>query len=47
MSGEQRRRKVHNLLQEFRRAGGIANQGSRQEPRWVGVAGSSTESGLE
>ena len=38
MNGEQKRRKVHNLLQELRRAGRIANQGSRQEPRWVGVA---------
>lgn len=38
MSGEQKRRKVHNLLQELRRAGRIANEGSRQEPRWVGVA---------
>lgn len=40
MSGEQKRRKVHNLLQELRRDGQIANQGSRAEPKWVclGVA---------
>jgi ATP-dependent DNA helicase RecG len=35
MTAEQKRRKVHNLLQELRRAGHIANQGSRAEPRWV------------
>jgi ATP-dependent DNA helicase RecG len=35
MTAEQKRRKVHNLLQELRRAGRIANQGSRAEPRWV------------
>lgn len=37
MTGEQKRRKVHNLLQELRRNGQIANQGSRAEPRWVGL----------
>lgn len=35
LSGEQKRRKVHNLLQELRRAGKIANQGTRQVPKWV------------
>lgn len=35
MTAEQKRRKVHNLLQELRRAGRIANQGSRADPRWV------------
>lgn len=37
MTGEQKRRKVHNLLQELRRAGKIANQGSRAEPKWVSL----------
>ena len=35
MTAEQKRRKVHNLLQELRRGGRIANQGTRGEPRWV------------
>jgi ATP-dependent DNA helicase RecG len=35
MSDEQKRRKVHNLLQELRRDGKIANQGSRADPKWV------------
>jgi ATP-dependent DNA helicase RecG len=35
MTAEQKRRKVHNLLQELRRGGRVANQGSRGEPRWV------------
>jgi len=37
MSGEQKRRKVHNLLQELRRDGQIANKGSRAEPKWVSL----------
>jgi ATP-dependent DNA helicase RecG len=37
MSEEQKRRKVHNLLQELRRADMIANDGSRAEPKWVAV----------
>lgn len=35
MNDQQKRRKVHNLLQELRRAGKIANQGTRAEPQWV------------
>lgn len=31
---DQKRRKVRNLLQELRRAGRIANLGSRSRPRW-------------
>lgn len=38
MTGEQKRRKVHNLLQELRRDGQIANHGSRAEPKWVSLA---------
>ncbi len=37
MSAQQKRRKVHNLLQELRRAGRIVNQGSRPEPKWIAV----------
>jgi len=37
MNDQQKRRKVHNLIQELRRAGKIANQGTRAEPRWVGA----------
>ena len=37
MTDPQKRRKVHNLLQELRRAGKIGNQGTRAEPRWVSV----------
>lgn len=35
MTDEQKRRKVHNLLQELRRGDRIANHGSRTEPKWV------------
>ena len=35
MSGEQKRRKVHNLLQELRRLDKIVNRGSRAEPKWM------------
>ena len=35
MTAEQKRRKVHNLLQELRRAEQISNRGSRTEPNWV------------
>jgi ATP-dependent DNA helicase RecG len=31
---DQKLRKVHNLLQELRRAGRIANRGSRSQPAW-------------
>jgi ATP-dependent DNA helicase RecG len=31
----QKSRKVHNLLQELRRAGRIRNEGTRQESKWV------------
>jgi ATP-dependent DNA helicase RecG len=43
MSEQQKLRKVHNLLQELRRAGRIANQGTRAEPQWV--IGASTRAG--
>jgi ATP-dependent DNA helicase RecG len=35
LAPEQKRGKVHNLMQELRRAGTIANNGSRSHPRWV------------
>lgn len=35
LSGQQKLRKVHNLLQELRRAGRITNRGTRAEPNWV------------
>jgi ATP-dependent DNA helicase RecG len=35
---EQKRRKVHNLLQELRRAGKIDNRGSRGQPAWYPIA---------
>ena len=35
LSDQQKRRKVHNLLQELRRTDKIANQGSRAAPNWV------------
>jgi ATP-dependent DNA helicase RecG len=35
LTQEQKRRKVHNLLQELRRTGKIENLGSRTRPRWV------------
>lgn len=35
LTQEQKQRKVHNLLQELRRAGTIDNQGSRSQPAWV------------
>ena len=35
LTTEQKQRRVHNLLQELRRAGAIANQGSRSQPAWV------------
>jgi ATP-dependent DNA helicase RecG len=37
LSQEQKLRKVHNLLQELRRSGTIANHGSRSNPQWVAV----------
>ena len=35
LTPEQKRRKVHNLLQELRRSGRIVNQGTRSHPKWV------------
>lgn len=35
LSEEQKRRMVHNLLQELRRADRIQNRGTRAAPRWV------------
>lgn len=35
MSGQQKRDKVRNLVQELRREGRIQNQGSRAESKWV------------
>jgi hypothetical protein len=35
LTQEQKRRKVHNLLQELRRTGRIENLGSRTRPKWV------------
>lgn len=35
LNDQQKRRKVHNLLQELRRAGKITNHGTRAHPRWV------------
>jgi len=35
LTHEQKRSKVHNLLQELRRAGKITNRGTRSQPRWV------------
>ena len=37
LSQEQKLRRVHNLLQELRRAGLIDNRGSRPKPQWVVV----------
>jgi ATP-dependent DNA helicase RecG len=34
MTADQKLRKVHNLLQELRRTGRIANRGSRSHPAW-------------
>lgn len=35
LSDQQKQRKVHNLLQELRRAGTITNRGTRAESKWV------------
>jgi ATP-dependent DNA helicase RecG len=35
LSPMQKRRRVHNLLQELRRSGQVANLGSRTDPKWV------------
>ena len=35
LTPEQKRRKVHNLMQELRRSGSIVNQGTRSHPKWV------------
>jgi len=34
LTAEQKRRKVHNLMQELRRAGKIENHGTRAQPAW-------------
>jgi ATP-dependent DNA helicase RecG len=39
----QKRRKVHNLLQELRRAGKIDNRGSRGRPAWYSIGESADE----
>lgn len=40
LTSTQKQRKVHNLLQELRRSGIIANRGTRADPKWtlVGAA---------
>lgn len=43
LTGQQKRRKVHNLLQELRRAGTITNRGTRAEPKWVSAEPASGE----
>ncbi|MBI4881058.1 MAG: putative DNA binding domain-containing protein [Planctomycetes bacterium] len=35
LTPEQKLRRIHNLLQELRRAGRIVNRGSRAHPQWV------------
>jgi len=40
LTAEQKRRKVHNLLQELRREDRISNRGSRSQPQWVLQEGS-------
>jgi hypothetical protein len=35
LTDEQKRRKVHNLLQELGRSGRIENRGTRKRPQWV------------
>ena len=35
LSDQQKQRKVHNLLQELRRAGTITNRGTRAASKWV------------
>ena len=37
LSDQQKQRKVHNLLQELRRAGTITNRGTRAASKWVSV----------
>lgn len=37
--GYQKRRNVHNLLQELRRAGKLDNRGSRGQPAWYPLEG--------
>ena len=34
---QQKRRKVHNLLQELRRSGSIVNRGTRSHPEWISL----------
>ncbi len=34
---EQKRRKVHKLLQELRVSGSIINRGTRSHPEWIAV----------
>jgi ATP-dependent DNA helicase RecG len=40
---DQKQRKVHNLLQELRRAGKIDNRGSRGQPAWYPSEESASE----
>ena len=42
LSQEQKKRRVHNLLQELRRSGLIDNRGTRSQPRWVAAEQSTT-----
>lgn len=37
LTDEQKRRKVHNLLQELRRTGRIVNRGTRSHPEWFSL----------
>ena len=37
LSNAQKKKKVHNLLQELRRSGYIQNQGTRAHPAWIMV----------
>lgn len=43
LSPEQKSSRIHNLLQELRRSGRIANRGSRSDPRWVTTAPETAE----
>ncbi|MCB9464273.1 MAG: hypothetical protein H6682_11340 [Candidatus Eisenbacteria bacterium] len=46
LSDPQKRRRVHNLLQEMRRAGQIENSGTRARPAWV-LAGVQRDADVE
>ncbi len=45
LTEDQKRSRVNNLLQELRRAGRIANEGTRADPRWV-LAGATSRGGV-